>query len=419
MIEQNDLPDELLPKPATPDPDQKVLVGIEPEQLSLLDVPPDWQKEWKGMPEFRQEDQTPWASIPVHFKSREDRNRFAAIVGQKITDDTRSIWFPKAEIRRYADKKYTAETAALPRYPIYIPSKGRFESRLTVKALDKMSVPYFVVVEGHEFEKYAAFVPRERLLVLPWSKPESQTELVPARNWIMEHLIANGFARHWQIDDNIKAFYRLHDNLKVPVGTGNVFRAAEDFVDRYENVAQAGFQYFMFASRKTVLPAFTLNTRIYSCTLNNNAIPFRYRGVYNDDTDISIRALKAGWCTVLFNAFLAEKSVTMTVKGGNTPIYQGDGRLRMAESLRDQHPDVVTITEKWGRWQHQVDYGPFKRNALKLRDGVVAPAEADNYGMSLETLDPTKGEALPEPPPEEAPPQAFAIPEPREYGQEG
>lgn len=63
---------------------------------------------------------------------------------------------------------------------------------------------------------------------------------------------------------------------------------------------------------------------------------------------------------------LAKKMPTMTMAGGNTDeLYRDDGRQRMAESLRDQHPDCVTVTTKWGRQQHQVDYRLFKRNTLR------------------------------------------------------
>ncbi len=129
-----------------------------------------------------------------------------------------------------------------------------------------------------------------------------------------------------------------------------------------------------------------MNTRIYSCILIKNDIPYRWRGRYNEDTDLSIRALKDGWCTVLFNAFLAGKSATMSMKGGNTDeLYQDDGRMKMAESLRDQHPDIVEITEKWGRPQHHVNYKIFRRNKLVPKPGVVI---ADGgYEMNLKILD--------------------------------
>jgi hypothetical protein len=124
---------------------------------------------------------------------------------------------------------------------------------------------------------------------------------------------------------------------------------------------------------------------VYSCILIQNDLPYRWRGRYNEDTDLSLRALKDGWCTVLFLAFLANKQATMTMQGGNTDeLYQDDGRLKMAQSLQAQHPDVVTVTRKWGRWQHQVDYRPFKANRPILRPGVQIPTEPNNYGMVLQ-----------------------------------
>lgn len=270
-----------------------------------------------------------------------------------------------------------------PRYPVYIISKGRWESRLTSRAFEAMGVPYHIVIEPQEYTQYAAVINPAKILVLPFSNLGQGS--IPARNWVWEHSIAQGAARHWIVDDNIKGFYRLNRNLKVPVSSGTIFAAIEDFTDRFSNAPMSGPNYFMFASRKEGrIKPFTLNTRVYSCILLSNGVPHRWRGRYNEDTDLSLRFLKDGYCTFLFNAFLAEKSVTMTVKGGNTEeLYQGDGRLKMAQSLQQQHPDVTTIAWKWGRWQHQVDYRPFKKNRPILQPGVVIPDEPNNYGMVL------------------------------------
>jgi hypothetical protein len=138
------------------------------------------------------------------------------------------------------------------------------------------------------------------------------------------------------------------------------------------------------AKQRQNIPPFYLNHRVYSCILVKNDIPYRWRGRYNEDTDLSLRALKDGWCTILFNAFLANKQATMQMGGGNTDeLYQDDGRLEMAKSLQRQHPDVVKITRKWGRWQHQVDYRPFKKNKLIKREGIEIPEGVNNYGMEL------------------------------------
>jgi hypothetical protein len=273
-----------------------------------------------------------------------------------------------------------------PRYPVYVISKSRWESRLTVKALTERGIPHRVAIEPQEYGQYAAVIDPATLLVLPFSNLGQGS--IPARNWVWEHAISEGHERHWILDDNIRAFYRLHQNTKVRTDSGTTFAICEYFAERYTNVALAGMQYQYLAKARQHLHPFILNTRIYSCILIRNDIPYRWRGRYNEDTDLSLRVLKDGWCTVLFQAFLADKITTMTMKGGNTEslykLYDGtDGRLLMAQSLREQHPDVIKITWKWGRWQHQVDYRPFKYNRLVKRPDVVIPEGVNEYGMRL------------------------------------
>lgn len=269
-----------------------------------------------------------------------------------------------------------------PEYPVYIISKGRWESRLTSKTLELANVPYHIVIEPQEYNNYAAVIDPAKILVLPFSNLGQGS--IPARNWVWEHSISTGAKRHWILDDNIRQFWRFTDNMRYRITSGTIFKAAEDFVDRYQNVALAGFQYEMFAPRKKKFPPFILNTRIYSCILINNILEYRWRGRYNEDTDLSLRALKDGWCTVLFYAFQAKKIETMAMKGGNTDeLYKDDGRLLMAQSLQAQHPDVTKVVWKWNRWQHVVDYTRFKANKLIKRDDIVIPDGINNYGMKL------------------------------------
>lgn len=355
-------------------------------QMTLIETKPDWSKVWKGMPDFRQENLEPWQSIKVHFRNAADRRAFGELVGQRISDVTPSIWWPKPDLAKITQKRYVSAEKSVPRYPVYIVSKGRWETRLTSKHLEQMEVPYRIVVEPQEYANYAAVIAPKKILVLPFSNLGQGS--IPARNWIWEHALSEGHERHWIVDDNIQGFVRLNENRKIKVTDGAIFKAAEDFVDRYENIALAGFNYRFFAEQRSArLPPYYLNTRIYSCILIKNDLPHRWRGRYNEDTDLSIRVLKDGWCTFLFNTLLANKLATMSAKGGNTDeLYQGDGRLKMAESLRDQHPDIVRITEKWGRWQHHVDYRGFRKNKLIVKPGVIIPDGSDEFGMEIRSI---------------------------------
>lgn len=272
-----------------------------------------------------------------------------------------------------------------PKYPLYIISKGRWHNCLTMKALEEMHVPYYIVIEPQEYHYYNTVIDSIKILVLPFSNLGQGS--IPARNWIWDHAFLMGAERHWILDDNIEAFHRLNKNMKPIVKTGAIFRVTEDFIDRYKNVALAGFNYYSFCKTTDRLPPYYLNTRIYSCILIKNDIPYRWRGKYNEDTDLSIRVLKDGWCTVLFNTFLIGKITTMRMKGGNTDeLYKDDGRRKMAEVLIEMHPDVTKIVWKFGRWQHQVNYKPFKDNKLIRKEGLTIPSGINNYGMVLRTL---------------------------------
>ena len=78
-------------------------------QLPMFEMEEAWKQEWHGMPEFRQEDLTPWKSVIVHFSSPGDMAAFAELIGQKLTPNTRSVWHPAAEIGHYANKRYIDE----------------------------------------------------------------------------------------------------------------------------------------------------------------------------------------------------------------------------------------------------------------------------------------------------------------------
>ena len=69
----------------------------------------DWKKEWEDMPEFEMDDLSSFRKIVIHFRNQEDIDKFAELIGQKITKAP-SLWYPEWEKRRYADKRYVDES---------------------------------------------------------------------------------------------------------------------------------------------------------------------------------------------------------------------------------------------------------------------------------------------------------------------
>ena len=110
-----------------------------------------------------------------------------------------------------------------------------------------------------------------------------------------------------------------------------------------------------------------------------------------------MRILKAGSCTVQFNAFLQAKTVTQLMSGGNTEeFYAKEGTFPKSRMLVRAHPDVARLTWKFGRCHHEVNYGAFKGNKL-LRADDASCSGVNNYGMQLVELDMERKKCLGKP----------------------
>lgn len=292
-----------------------------------------------------------------------------------------------------------------PRHPIFIISKGRYDSLQTARTFNEIGIKFNIVVEPQEEQLYIDGlknfgITTGTVLVLPFSNLGLGG--IPARNWVWDYATASGAKRHWICDDNIRYFYRIHKNTKLRVKSSVPMRVCEDYADRFVNVPMAGLNYHYFVPAHVKKEPAYYNTRIYSFILLSNEVKNRWRVLewdnkpapFNEDTDLSLQFLKEGQCTILLNSFAVGKAPTHSMRGGNTEaVYklgnkqEFDNRYTFAASLQRAHPDHVEIVDRWGRWHHLVDYSWFqKNNKLILKPGFVLPSEFDTK-LKLVELD--------------------------------
>jgi hypothetical protein len=377
------------------------------EEQLLLGLNLDTAYDYGGMPEYENVKQPdPEITATFKFRNQADYDEFHKVIkehlynGEKVFDgmqrlEKKTAWFPLPE--KSSKYIYTATNEKhQPRFPIYIVSKGRWKRNPTSRVLKEMNVPFYMVVEEQERDHYLDIVKEDQLLVLPqrylddydrfWQDDDPRSGPGPARNFAWDHSIEAGHAWHWVMDDNLESFERLNRNMKAQCTTGTLFYVCEEFVLRYENIGQAGLNYSIFCPSIDARPPIKLNTRIYSCCLIRNDLPYRWRGRYNEDTDLSLRMMKDGWCTVQFNQFLTGKRATQTMSGGNTAeFYDVEGTKKKSQMLADMHPDVATVVWRINRWHHHVNYKPFRWNRLIKKRGHTFPRGVNNYGMELTT----------------------------------
>lgn len=260
--------------------------------------------------------------------------------------------------------------AEMPKAPIYIISKGRASISGTHRELMLQEVPHRVVVEPQEEREYREHNPGIDLIVTPFSNLGQGG--IPARNFVWDHAVAEGHSHHWILDDNIDCWRRRFPGeiIRSRINPAEAFAGIERFCARYENIGLAGCEYHMFSPPGSIKVPVQLNRRVFSNVYVNHAVaPARWRGRYNEDTDLSLQVLTSRyWCTFLFTHWLAHKEQSMKVAGGNTTeLYADNGRLLMARSLERQWPRLVTTHRVYDRAHHLVRSWRFEQTPIPVQ----------------------------------------------------
>lgn len=271
------------------------------------------------------------------------------------------------------------------RYPVYIPSKGRVKLCYTADCFVKDGVDFYIVVEPQEADAYKERY-GDRVLVLP----ENNQGLIYSRKWIRQHSIDNGFKRHWQFDDNIRDFYRYNHGKRIYCNAQIALDVAEEFTDRYKNIALSGFNYdtFVYDSKKP----YRVNCHVYSAFLLNNESGFIWRLQWNDDVDLCLQIVTTGyWCIVQFNAFVVGKIATMTVKGGCSTEYMRedfDVRRHAAKVLAMHWPEHVKVVRKFKRWHFHINknWQQFKHKLIRRDDIDWDAIKAKTFDIKLNAV---------------------------------
>lgn len=344
---------------------------------------------WYSMPEYEADVSKLFPIAYVGYANEEDKIKLLAKLGIKSTK--KYIHYPLPYVNNGSKYRIDITAKINPKYPVYVISKGRYDLKSsTAQALEDMGCPFKVVVEPDEYDLYAKVIDPKRLIKAPQNFSKQKRGGIPVRNFVWQHAVSSGAKKHWILDDNLRKFKRWNKSFRFTVNSGVVFRLIEIYVDRFTNILQAGMNYDTFVPARSQLKPVVFNRRIYSCILLDHhkldkILKQRWRGKYNEDTDLSLRILKAGEATALFNAFLCEKPGTLKTPGGNTDTIYEEGNvkklLEKAQSIVDQHPDVASVVKRYKRGvHHEVNYVPFKNNELGYKNEKISTT-TNNYNM--------------------------------------
>jgi hypothetical protein len=252
-----------------------------------------------------------------------------------------------------------------PKYPIYIVSKGRYNTTLTANSFEKAGIDYLIAVEPQEYEQYCNKLGTKRVLKLPFANLGLGS--YPARNFCWEHAKALGHKYHWLFDDNINGISKWTDGKKPRTQTYT--KEAILYVESYSEKLKKdilGFEYRYFVITPPKKP-FKNNCHVYSAMLIRNDLPYRWRLKYNEDVDLCLQVLHNGGTTTSCVYYMSNKVETSKkMKGGNqTELYQGNApkkNLLKAKMLEAVWPQYTKTVIRFGRHHHLINWKQFKKN---------------------------------------------------------
>jgi hypothetical protein len=67
---------------------------------------PGKEVDWSGMPDFHQPNDKPFRTLILHFNDQASVDEFAKLVGQRLTDKTKYMWYPRPPVKVAAEAVY-------------------------------------------------------------------------------------------------------------------------------------------------------------------------------------------------------------------------------------------------------------------------------------------------------------------------
>jgi hypothetical protein len=222
------------------------------------------------------------------------------------------------------------------KYPIYIPSKGRADSQKTVRLLEKNGINnYYVVVEHKEYHAYCDTVEKSHVLRM---KGDNYGTSSAARNFAIEHSKKSGFAKHWQMDDDISTVYEHDKGKRLTTTLPEIFATMEKETDKLPLVGIVGMRTANFL--KDVKHRVTYNTSLTSLYLITNT-GVRFRGIMYVDMDFELQLLKKGMKTIKYENFVFVFQTPMKHPGGYCDTYKDDKkRMEAIDIFFKNNPDI-------------------------------------------------------------------------------
>lgn len=247
-------------------------------------------------------------------------------------------------------------------FPIFVPSKGRPDSKLLKKLWES----------GHEFKVFVE--PQDLKLYVPLFEDKvvniekDDQGITYVRNFIHDYAISQGLAWYWMLDDDIENFYRIVNKRAVKADLSVLAEAQTYFTGR-PSVAQASLDYQQFAwsSEKPFKKNGYCDVCVCISAERTKSIKYRDFGIpkfIKEDRDFTLQILANGYDTIRIEKYAFSCPKNGSNKGGLYETYQTNGKEEQSSKkmVETWGPEICKFHVKPdGRPDVRINWSFFKR----------------------------------------------------------
>lgn len=222
-------------------------------------------------------------------------------------------------------------------HKIYIPSKGRPESR-TAKSLTDQNIPFKIFVESQDYKDYVSNWGEDSVIDLGGNDYGCASY---SRSAIKKYSIDQGEDWHWQLDDDISKHYEVIDGKNVKKPTDEIFTKVEEFKNQYTNIGIIGLSSSAF--NKLSGKDYSVNAFAFGNVLVNNHTDCWWEMNTVEDLDYTLQCLTKNLCTVRFFKYAFDLVSTGYNKGG----YHEIDNVEANDGIFVRDKRIYNTVDRW------------------------------------------------------------------------
>jgi hypothetical protein len=233
---------------------------------------------------------------------------------------------------------------------IFIPTKGRAGRTKTTRLLDKVKLPYTLVVEPNDVENYKQFHSGDFVILA-----RNDMGITYSRDCILRHARSVNLDTFWMLDDDIESFNEVVAGKTIKKDAHILCKAKRVLTKHKASLYSLELRQFGWASKELVPNRIAMQCVLFNVPLCQG-IDYDLNIRIREDYDLSLQAILKGYGTLKSGKFCYGIADMKSQEGGMSEWYNDKVEQEEVTKLCQKYPGLVEPTYKHNRYDVKINW---------------------------------------------------------------